>query len=184
MSMCALLRDCRRTRQFWIKVSISCGYRVDDLVRIIMGNNRNGLPFTLRSFEIVMSNRSYWFDYDRLRPLGYVSLGKALRRWFAWCYRTYWFARYRLHRFRFLLPGNDRRRRFSNHFRHLLCHHWCFFLGDYLGRSFFRDYFRYFPCDHLNRILLCRLFGCGQSQLWRRESLGAAGEGNTQKRCT
>ena len=137
--MGAFLRDSRGARQFGIEMSICRAQRVDDLIGIIMGNDRDRFLFAIRSLEIVVRNRPDWFEC--------TFLDRDSRDWFA-------------NHFRHLLL-TDLRDWFGNHFWHLLHGDRRFFLRDYLRRRFLRDYLRGFPGDHLNRIFLYCLFALG-----------------------
>src|SRR5438477_5961360 len=119
---------------------------MDDLISIIMRNNRHSFLSAIRSLEIVMRNRPDWFEC--------FSLGRDLRNWFGNHFRhllcrdrrfflrnrTYWFECSFLrgdlwdrlgNHFRHLVL-NDWRDRFGDHFRHLLGgDHW-FLLRNYL----------------------------------------------------
>ena len=173
--MGAFLRDSRGTRQFRIEMSICRAQWMDDLIGIIMRDDRHRFLSAIQVLEIVVRNRP-----DRLER-SYV--GRRCRTWLG-------------ERCRHLLL-NHRWGRFGDHFRDLLLSGWrvgnhfrrlfhgdrWFLFRDYLGRYLLRDYLRCFPGDHLNGILLCRLFPSGKRELGRCEGLRAASIRNDQKRC-
>src|SRR6266487_4583191 len=103
-----------------------------------------------------MSDRPYWFECFFLR--------RDLRDWLGNHFRHLldgdrrFFLRHRPYWFECSFLRGDLRDRLSNHFRHLLCGDRWFLLRDYLRWRLPREYLRCFPGDHLNRILLCRLF--------------------------
>src|SRR5438105_7388594 len=66
MRVGAFLRDGRGTHQFWIEMSIGRAEWMNNLIGIIMCDDRHRFLFAIRSFEIVVRNRSDWLEYCRL----------------------------------------------------------------------------------------------------------------------
>src|SRR5438477_2756466 len=165
--MGAFLRNRRGTRQFRIEMSICGAQWMDDLIGIIMRDDRHRFLSAIWVLEIVVRNRP-----DRLER---SYLGRDWRTWPG-------------DHFRHVLLSR-RCGRFGDHFRDLVLSDWrvgnhfprlfhgdrWFLFRDYLGRYLLRYYLRCFPGDHLNGILLCRLFPSGKRELGRCEGLRVAG---------
>src|SRR5207253_5546549 len=110
--MRAFLRDGRGARQFGIEMSIRRAQWMDDLIGVIMRNNRHRFLSAIRGLEIVMRNRPDWFEC--------FSLGRGLRDWFGNHFRhslngdRRFFLRNRTYWFEYFFLGGDLRDRFGN----------------------------------------------------------------------
>src|SRR5580765_2394262 len=93
-----------------------CGAQwMDDLIGIIMCDDRHGFLPAIRVLEIVASNRPDWFERRYL--------GRDLRSWLVGHFR-HWLL-------------SHRRGGFGDHFRGLLLRHWRF--GNHFRRLFHGD---------------------------------------------
>lgn len=146
MRMRAFLCDRCCLHEPSVDVPIDLAVRVNNLLGIILRDNRNGLFFALRSFEAETETRPFRRACCLLTHGSHWLYRKSSLRLFGDCLR--WLLRDRTrglfrHRLRRLLGDCLRR---------LLLDRLCRLLRD-LGRSLFRDRFHWLFCRSLRRLL-------------------------------